>query len=186
MGLMQTLGLARAAGDADGLYSAIVSQARKQELYLNCGVPDTVGGRFDMIALHAYVVLRRLKELGGQGDGALAQAVFDRMFADLDHNLREMGVGDLSVGRRIKDLAKSFYGRIKAYDEALAGDAARLEDALRRNAYADALAGAAQVAALAMYLRAAIAQSREWTMDMLARAEIGFPAPPGRPTGDSA
>jgi cytochrome b pre-mRNA-processing protein 3 len=178
MGLLNALGLAaRPAGDVDRLYGAIVGQARRPEFYLRCGVPDTVAGRFDMVALHAYIVLRRLKELGAPC-ARLAQALFDRMFVDLDHNLREMGVGDLAVGHRIKDLAKSFYGRIKAYDEGLAGDGTALEAALRRNAFAETTPTPAQVAALALYLRSAVADSRSWAADALARAEIVFPAAP--------
>jgi cytochrome b pre-mRNA-processing protein 3 len=177
MGLLQSLGLARSPGDVDGLYAAIVKQARMRDFYVACGVLDSAAGRFDMVALHAYVVLRRLKELGSARNGDLGQALFDRMFADLDQNLREMGVGDLRVGRQIKELAKSFYGRIKAYDDALAGDASVLDGALRRNAYVDAAPDEAQVALLGRYLRSAIAQSRTWTSDDIQRARIDFPAP---------
>ena len=181
MGLLQSLGFVRPRGEADRLYDAVVRQARAPEFYVLCGVPDTVAGRFDMVTLHAYVVLRRLKELGGRGDQKgthLAQAVFDRMFADFDQNLREMGVGDLAVGHRIKDLAKLFYGRLKAYDEATAGEAMGLAAALERNAFADGAPTQAQLASLAAYLRGAIAQSRSWSLETLAHAKIDFPLPP--------
>jgi cytochrome b pre-mRNA-processing protein 3 len=100
------------------------------------------------------------------------------MFVDMDRNLREMGVGDLAVGHRIKDLAKSFYGRVKAYDDALAAEGGAVEAALRRNAFAEAEPSDAQLAALARYLRSAIAASRTWSADMLVRAEIAFPPAP--------
>jgi len=164
-------------GDAQGLYGRAVAQARTPGFYVACGVPDTVAGRFDMVSLHTYVVLRRLKELG-RASADLAQSVFDAMFVDMDRNLREMGVGDLAVGHRIKDLAKSFYGRVKAYDEAIAAEGGAVEAALRRNAYAESAPTEDQVAALARYLRAAIAGSRAWSADMLAQARIEFPPTP--------
>jgi cytochrome b pre-mRNA-processing protein 3 len=176
-GLGRGLGLTRVRGDVEGLYALIVGQARRTYFYTVCGVPDTVGGRFDMLALHAYIVLRRLKELGTEY-GPFSQALHDRMFADLDYNLREMGVGDLRVGRQIKDLAKLFYGRIGAYDAALAGSAKALEDALMRNAYADAVPDASSVARTSAYLQSAIAHSRDWTGDDIRRAAISFPDPP--------
>jgi cytochrome b pre-mRNA-processing protein 3 len=162
-------------GDAQGLYGRAVAQARTPGFYVACGVPDTVAGRFDMVSLHTYVVLRRLKELASAD---LAQSVFDTMFVDMDRNLREMGVGDLAVGHRIKDLAKSFYGRVKAYDEAIAAEDGAVEAALRRNAYAETAPTDDQVTALAHYLRAAIAGSRTWSADMLAQARIEFPPAP--------
>ena len=180
MGLLQSLGLGGARGDVEGLYGLIVRQGRLPYFYGVCGVPDTVGGRFDMLALHAYIVLRRLKELGGDYR-KLNQALHDRMFADLDYNLREMGVGDLRVGRQIKDLATLFYGRISAYDAALAGStqgsAQALEDALARNVYADTVANASGIARLSAYLHSALARSQDWTGDDIRRAQISFPDP---------
>lgn len=176
MGLLQSLGFGRPAGDVDAIYAVIVKQARVPDFYLGCGVPDTVGGRFDMVALHAFVILRRLKELGGAGNDRLGQALFDRMFADMDQNLREMGIGDLRVGREIKALATSFYGRIKAYDEALAGDSSAVDSALLRNAYADGTPPSdTQLARLGRYLREAIARSRAWNAEEIGRAQIEFP-----------
>ncbi len=180
MGLLQSLGqsfgLSRGRGDVEGLYGLIVRQGRQPYFYGVCGVPDTVGGRFDMLALHAYIVLRRLKELGGD-HRKFSQALHDRMFADLDYNLREMGVGDLRVGRQIKDMATLFYGRISAYDAALAGSASALDDALVRNAYADTVAEAAGIAQLSAYLKNAVARSQDWTGDDIRRAAIAFPNP---------
>ncbi len=120
---------------AADLYDAIVAKAREPAFYVDLGVPDTVNGRFEMVALHAFLVLRRLKAAGEPVSG-LGQVLFDTMFADMDLSLREMGAGDLGVGRRVKAMAEGFYGRIAAYDAALASaDREALAEALRRNVY---------------------------------------------------
>jgi cytochrome b pre-mRNA-processing protein 3 len=119
---------------AERLYAAAVAQARRPEIYADWRVPDTVDGRFDAIALHVFLVLHRLKAEGPVAAG-LAQDLFDTMFADMDRSLREMGTGDLGVGRRVRAMAEGFYGRIAAYEAGLDGDAAALAAALRRNLY---------------------------------------------------
>ena len=118
----------------DELYATVVAQARLPHFYAAWGVPDTLEGRFEMIALHAFLLLRRLKA-ERQRTAKLAQAFFDLMFADVDRNLREMGVGDMGVGKRVKAMAQSFYGRIAAYDTGLAGGDDVLGEALLRNVY---------------------------------------------------
>lgn len=120
---------------ADQLYLHLVGQARDPVFYGPLGVPDTPEGRFEMVALHAALLLRRLKVEGVQGQ-ELGQELFDLMFADLDVNLREMGVGDLSVGRYVKRLARNFFARIAALDGALvAPDLDAIRTMLRGNAY---------------------------------------------------
>jgi cytochrome b pre-mRNA-processing protein 3 len=120
---------------ARDIYEKIVQQARQPVFYLEADVPDTVDGRYEMVSLHAFLVLRRIKQEGERGQ-KLSQAVFDRMFADMDHSIRELGVGDLSVGKRIKAMAQVFYGRIVAYEAAIDGTSDEtLEDALARNHY---------------------------------------------------
>ncbi len=177
MSFLSKLMPGRAVGDAAALYARLVAQARTPVFFTAFGVPDTVGGRFDMIALHAYVAMRRLRELGGGPAAKLSQALFDTMFADMDRNLREMNVSDLRVGRKVKDLAKSFYGRIKAYDEGLAGGPDALAAALARNLYADGpTVEAAQISLMADYLQRAIARSRTWDLAHIGRAEIEFPS----------
>ena len=89
------------------LYEAVVAQARQPVFFAEWGVPDTIDGRFEMVTLHAHLLLRRLKD-GGAETAPLAQALFDVMFADMDASLREMGAGDLGVGRRVKQLATGF------------------------------------------------------------------------------
>jgi cytochrome b pre-mRNA-processing protein 3 len=100
------------------LYASVVEKARDPAFYAVLGVPDTVDGRFDMIVLHAMLVLRRLR---GQGEAAerRGQELFDLMFKDMDQSLRELGVGDMSVGKHIKRMAQAFYGRAERYEAGL-------------------------------------------------------------------
>lgn len=159
------------------LYSQLVAQARQPGFYTACAVPDTVEGRFEMIALHAFLVMRRLKT-GGAVD-RLAQDLFDLMFADMDRNLRELGTGDLGVAKRIKKLAKAFYGRIAAYEDGLNGPVAgRLEEALARNAYEEVTVRPEAVALLADYMRRADAALAEQPQADLAAGHVRFAAPP--------
>jgi cytochrome b pre-mRNA-processing protein 3 len=117
------------------LYGSAVAAAREPFLYRSLGVADTLDGRFDLVCLHAFLLVRRLRREAEPGP-ALAQAVFDAMFSDMDVSLREMGVGDLSVGRRMRAMWEAFNGRAHAYDAALAaGDSAALEAALVRNVW---------------------------------------------------
>jgi len=118
---------------AAAVYRKTGEWARAPELFESCGIPDTLDGRFDSLALHAALVIDRLRR---EPDGeALAQAFFDAMFHHLDLTLREIGVQDLGVGRRIKIMAEGFHGRALAYREALAGGPTFLAEVLRRNAY---------------------------------------------------
>jgi len=115
------------------LYAAAVAAARHPALYRDLGVPDTLDGRFDLVGLYAALLILRLEAEPPLGH-ALAQAIFDAMFSDMDVNLREMGVGDLSVGKRVKAMWTAFNGRAAAYAAALAeSDPAPLEAALARN-----------------------------------------------------
>ena len=142
--------------DAYPLYAGAVAQARQPVFYARLGVPDTVDGRFDLVALHVFLILQRLK---AEPEAApFAQAVFDAMFADMDRNLREMGVGDLSVGKKVKAMAQGLYGRIAAYEAGLAAGEEALRGALRRNLYGTLApeAGPSEddLAVMAAYLRA--------------------------------
>jgi cytochrome b pre-mRNA-processing protein 3 len=135
------------------LYAAIQRQARSPEFHACLGVPDTLDGRFDLLALHMFLVLRRLKR-EGENARELAQCLFDVLFDDMDRSLREMGVADLGVGKRVKAMAQALYGRIAAYDAGLArASDEKLEDALRRNLYGTGGAEAAYLSSLAAYLR---------------------------------
>ena len=104
-------------GTIEAIYGMIVTQAREPLFYRALGVPDTVNGRFDLLLLHLWLVLRRLKSV--EGGAALSQALFDHFCNDMDDNLREMGVGDLTVPKRMQAFGEAFYGRTAAYDLAL-------------------------------------------------------------------
>jgi len=168
---------ARGAGTASALaYRRIVAQARQPALYAGLGVPDSADGRFEMLALHLFVVLHRLKgERGDPACTALAQELMDRTIADLDANLREMGAGDLGVGRRVKRMAKALYGRIAAYEAGLDRGEAELRAAVRQSVFASAVPGDAQVAAVARYLRACRDALAAQPAAVLGRGEIDFP-----------
>ncbi len=159
------------------LYTRVVEQARQPLFYLDLGVPDTPDGRFDMIALHAALLLRRLRR-DRERTEAVSQAVFDLMFADMDQNLREMGVGDLAVGKRIKAMAQGFYGRLAAYDVGMAapGDEV-LADALARNVYRHRPPGEGDATGLAAYMRRQAARLEAQPVEALMAGEVAF-APP--------
>ena len=172
------------------LYGAIVAQARSPAFYADYRVPDTVEGRFDLIVLHLVLLLNRLgrwaetaRGLGqvdfGQellGQELLGQELFDAFCRDLDANLREMGVGDLAVPKRMRAFAEAFYGRQAAYLAALdAVDERVFEKALARNIFpAGNDAGAAQ---LASYARAAVTRLDAQDDGALIRGEVVFPSP---------
>jgi cytochrome b pre-mRNA-processing protein 3 len=118
-------------GTIEAIYGMIVTQAREPLFYRDLAVPDTVNGRFDLLLLHLWMVLRRMRPMA---DGpALSQALFDRFCDDMDGNLREMGVGDLTVPKRMQAFGEAFYGRSAAYDLALTEGSEALAQALCRN-----------------------------------------------------
>lgn len=136
------------------LYGAIVAQARQPVFYADLGAPDTVDGRFDMIILHAMLLFRRLQ---GEGKEAVAvsQSVFDIFFADMDGSLREMGISDNAVPKKVKRMAEAFFGRAAAYGAAIdAGDLNALAAAIDRNFFPESSSPAAALA-LARYAMAA-------------------------------
>ena len=143
-------------------------------LYDTIGVADTLDGRFDLICLHVFLLVRRLRREPEPGS-SLAQAVFDAMFSDMDVNLREMGVGDLSVGRRMRAMWEAFNGRAHAYDAALAaGGAAALEAALVRNVWRGTAPPDGCAAALARLVRAQAAALDDQPFAALAAGEAAF------------
>ncbi|MCK0197731.1 ubiquinol-cytochrome C chaperone [Ancylobacter sp. 6x-1] len=162
------------------LYGAIVAQARDPQYYVAYRVPDTIEGRFEMILLHLFALFHRLKREDEARRG-LGQLVFDRFCTDMDANLREMGVGDLAVPKRMKKIAESFYGRVSAYDAGLAEvEDAGLGDALLRNVYAADPSHAADARALASHLRAMIVALNTVSFERLAAGEIPYPEVPAR------
>jgi cytochrome b pre-mRNA-processing protein 3 len=173
VGLLAGLGRKRGADRYERagfqLYGAAVAAARDPVLYRQLAVPDTLDGRFDAIALYVFLLIHRLQHAPEPGP-ALAQAVFDAMFSDMDVNLREMGVGDLGVGRRVRAMWDAFHGRANSYALALdAADEAALEAALARNVWR----GAAPPDAAAALCRLAMAQAAELERQPLATLAAG-------------
>lgn len=189
-------------------YVALVDAARRPEFYTRAGIPDTIDGRFELIVLHAFLILDRLqwrsdavsgteppdaahRELTGTisapdtgaedfADQQFAQALFDYMFADMDHNLREMGVGDMNVGKRVRKMGEAFYGRAVNYQQALQSDSRdELCDVLRRNLFGTVPApSAAAVAMMADYVTVARNRLRQQRSADIKAAEMAFPPPP--------
>jgi cytochrome b pre-mRNA-processing protein 3 len=155
------------------LYAATVAQARRPVLYAELGAPDTPEGRFEIYSLHVYLVLERLKDQGEQA-AETAQALFDTYLSGLDNALRELGVGDVSVGKRMRKLGEAFYGRIQGYEAAFAAlpDQTALEALLGRTVYAGA--GAALVAGLAEYVLAERQALAEQPLEALCAGEAAW------------
>ena len=126
--------------------------------------------------LHTYFVLKRLKNIGAEAS-TTSQALFDYMFADMDKNLREIGVGDLSVGKKVKAMATAFYGRIRAYDEGLEGSRDQLTSSLCRNLFADAAPTDRQVTAMADLLSDQVEASSSWSLSQIEKGAINFITP---------
>ena len=161
---------------AEALYREAVAQARRPEFYETLGAPDTVDGRFDLLVLHVHLLLRRLRA-EGEDASQTAQDLFDVMFRDMDASLREMGVGDLVVGKRIQRMASAFYGRAARYEEAFDPKAEpnALEAALLANVLPH---GTAETASrLADYVRRQSAALRSQPATRIARGVVRFDAP---------
>ena len=134
------------------VYNSIVAQSRQPVFYAEWGVPDTVTGRFDMISLHMALLFRRLRH-GPDETRAFSQAVFDLFFKDMDRSLREMGVTDLGVPKKIQKMGNLFFGLLAALNAAMdAGDADALAQVLARNLYDNVVTD--DVRALAAYVTA--------------------------------
>jgi len=158
------------------LYDSAAAQARSPAFYAALGAPDTVEGRFELYTLHVALVLRRLKGQGAQA-AETAQAAFDAYVKSLDHALRDMGVGDLSVGKKMRKLGEAFYGRVKNYDEAFAAmpDTASLAAIIGRTV----LAGqdGANPAPFVAYAAAAMAGLDAQPLETLLQGEASWPTP---------
>ena len=162
---------------ARSLYRIIVEQARRPEFYRHCGVPDTLDGRFELIALHAFLILHRLK--ADRPESAdLAQALFDTLFLDMDQSLRELGAGDLGVGRRVKLMAQGLYGRIEVYQAGLRAPGTELEAALERNLYGTVQSEPGSLRAMAGYLRREAGALARLDLAGLMAGNLVFGAPP--------
>jgi len=154
----------------------IVAAARRPALYQALGAPDRLDGRFELLTLHAGLVLRRLAALGGLAD-AIAQDLVNSVFTHFDDTLREMGLSDIAVSKRLKTMGSAFYGRNAAYAAALnAGSSAELAAALARNVYGAKDANAAPMATeLAFYVRSLDAALAAMPIEAFATGRFSFP-----------
>lgn len=160
-------------GTIEAIYGMIVAQAREPAFYADLHVRDTVEGRFDMLVLHLWLALRRLRSM--TDDNGLSQALFDRFCADMDDNLREMGVGDLTVPKRMQAFGEAFYGRSSAYDLAFESGGDDLAQALSRNVFNGEFPESAKV--LAAYVREASAVLAAVDDKALRTGSWAFPQP---------
>ena len=140
------------AAIVDSLYAALAEASRATALYRDLGVPDTVEGRFDSLTLHAVLVLRRLRTLPDPA-GDLAQDLVNAIFRHFDAALRELGVGDITVPKKMKTMAAAFAGRAKAYEDSFA-DETVLREALLRNVYGGRRPAGNGLERLVAYVRA--------------------------------
>lgn len=156
---------------ADRLCAEVSNRARAAVFFGNLGVPDTIDGRFDLVTLHAWLVL---DALGAQGERDLARRFIDTLFVQFDEALRELGAGDVGMSRRIKKMASAFYGRLNAYRAA--SDEKMLADAIVRNVFRGDAVGLEPANAVANYCfmaRARVSQSQ------LIAGEVDFGSLPG-------
>jgi len=155
----------------DRQYGILTTATRQEAFYVSADVPDTVMGRFEMLSVIMILYFRRTN-----GEGAaikdIAQEIVDAFFQDLDHSIRELGIGDQGVPKRMKKLASMFYGRVDSYGKALdAGDEVALAAALKRNFHPQSLDAELSMAALAHYMMRAAAALAETTTEVLGRGE---------------
>jgi len=167
----------------DQIHGEIVAAARAPKLYTLFAIPDDLDGRFEMVSLHAGLVLRRIAEFGEEGAG-LAGEIVDRLFQGFEDAFREMSISDVGVVKRIKKMLEAFHGRNRVYGEALAAkDAPALAAALARNAYRDSgRAASPEARALADHVFALAAAFESVPLEAFTQGRFLFPSP----TGDAA
>jgi cytochrome b pre-mRNA-processing protein 3 len=161
---------------AERIYAAAVEAARRPFLFRDCGMPDTLQGRFESVTLHLFAILHRLMHEPGD-QPVLARLVTESFVAHTDANFREMGVGDAALPKRMTTLYQSFAGRIAAYTRGLkAGDQA-LAEAITSNVFPDGDTGG-HALGLAKYVSAGVAALREAKLAELRGGCLPFPEPP--------
>ncbi len=174
---------AHAAGQ---LYMRIVEQSRLPDFYKHCAVPDTLDGRFDLIALHSFLVLYRLRDTGAEGGAEakeLSQEIFNAMFADMDRGLRDLGSSDVRTPKRVKAMVEAFYGRAKAYEDGLTGPGGGLAEALRRNLFRAVEAGEEPSRLMAGYVRREAESLAHQGFSEFIAGRVHFGPPPEAPGG---
>lgn len=160
---------------AHHLYIALVNQARQPFFYEKLQVPDSLDGRFDMIVLHVFLLCQRLKDEDDPYFSDIVQQVIDVFFTDMDRSLREMGVGDMGVGKRVKKMGTAFNGRLTNYENCI-DDSDVFIAALKRNVYGTVEVEDAVVKQLADYTQVALSALSEQDAPSIVEAKIGWPA----------
>jgi cytochrome b pre-mRNA-processing protein 3 len=160
-------------GTIEAIYGMIVTQAREPLFYRDLAVPDTVNGRFDLLLMHLWLVLRRLKSVPAGKE--LSQALFDHFCNDMDDNLRELGVSDLKVPKKMQAFGEAFYGRTAAYDMALTEGPEALAQALCKNVLNGENIDKAR--RLAAYAEAMMAALERWDDAALISGSFNLPSP---------
>jgi cytochrome b pre-mRNA-processing protein 3 len=156
------------------LYSEVVATARAPVFYADLGVPDSIEGRYEMIVLHLVLLLRRMRQPDAKRK-RLAQALVDFMAADLDRSIRELGVGDMSVGKFMKRLGEGLFGRAAAYDKALDDrDIPALEVAVLRNIFDGYEPGERILAIIACYVQAQYDHLAGQPIEPIAAGHVAF------------
>ncbi len=163
----------------DQLHRSILKQAMRPEFYDAAGVRDNFSGRFEMTSLHAVLAFRRLRSLGGTGRD-MAQDCFEALFDGFDEALRDIGTGDLTVGKKIRKMGEAYYGRSSAYEEALAAGAPPelLETALGRNL---GIGEGAPVARFVRYVRSVEETLARHPDESMLSGQLSWPKPPSDP-----
>lgn len=164
----------------DRQYAALTSAAREPVFYLDFDVPDTVMGRFELLSIVMVLFFRRTRTADTSGQ-ELAQEIVDAFFQDIDHSIRELGIGDQGVPKRMKKLAGMFYGRLESY--ALALDERNVEQlaiALRRNIYPEAVQAAPDMVALARWMMQADEELAALPEEVLTTGSLELPRPGGK------
>lgn len=166
---------------ASELYGSVVTQARNPVFYADMGIPDTLEGRYEMVVMHLSLVLERLRTVGGEGI-ALSRETIETFVADMDGSMRELGVGDLTVPKKVKNAAAGLYARADAYRQALiqegagAGATGALDAAIARFALGDETA-AGRAADLARYYRGVTASLAGRDVADVLAGRLPMPAP---------
>ena len=158
------------------LYRTLVEKARDPAFYSRLAVPDTVNGRFDMVVIHAMLVLRRLRDGGAEAD-PVGQALLELLFKDMDQSLREMGVGDMGIKHHIKRIAKALFGRAEAYEDGLDGDPEVLLATLKDNLYRHSTPAPGQVGQMTDYLRRAAHHVSAQNVAEMIAGQVNFSVP---------
>lgn len=160
-------------------YAALTATARTPVFYAELGVPDTVMGRFEMLSLVLILYFRRMRQ-SARGGQEIAQEIIDAFFEDVDHSIRELGIGDQGVPKRMKKLAGMFFGRLEAYAAALdKDDAGLLASALRRNIYPETGDDAPDMAGLAEWMMDAERRLRALDEEVVETGSVRLDTPGG-------